>query len=570
LIEFPGVLLPAFLPTLTALKAISKNKDLPFSDFLAPLQTGDSGTVTVPAPVYTQRARFRYQLDCLTKDTGHSFDPSSLKQSDVEDLEDKTSLDATQASALLNSLSRSFALIQGPPGTGKSYVGVALVKTLVNNRKAGKLGPILVVTFTNHALDQSLEHLLDQGITQVIRIGSRSKSERLTDLNLRKVAEKVTKTKVEKSEYGKIRAQMQSRANEVNLCLGTLSHETHIIQRYLLQQNPQHAAQLFGTALADEEEDEWHDYDNESEEEKKKWTKVQYGSLQDRLRKWLAGGWHLTSDRPTQAIKNVGSLEELSHSERRKLHNHWLRKAQAQILDAIMDRAETFVDLRENLDDIRNELDLRVLENAHVIGVTTSGLARNLSLLRRLPSKILLCEEAGEVLESHLLTALLPSVEHAILIGDHLQLRPHVQCYDLSQESVQGRQHALDTSLFERLVTATDGGARLPFSRLDTQRRMHPEIAELVRSTLYPTLSDGPSTLKHPPVPSMKKRLFWLNHQNPESHGGMQSTSHTNDFEVEMTTALVSHLLKQGMYKPGAIAVLTPYLGQLRKLRLRM
>ncbi|KAG9703965.1 hypothetical protein KCU73_g18106, partial [Aureobasidium melanogenum] len=50
----------------------------------------------------------------------------------------------------------------------------------------------------------------------------------------------------------------------------------------------------------------------------------------------------------------------------------------------------------------------------------------------------------------------------------------------------------------------------------------------------------------------------------------MQSTSHTNDFEVEMTTALVSHLIKQGTYKPDDIAVLTPYLGQLRKLRHRM
>jgi hypothetical protein len=53
------------------------------------------------------------------------------------------------------------------------------MKTLVSNKKAAVLGPILVVTFTNHALDQSLEHLLDQGIGQIIRIGGNSKSERL-------------------------------------------------------------------------------------------------------------------------------------------------------------------------------------------------------------------------------------------------------------------------------------------------------------------------------------------------------------------------------------------------------
>ncbi|THV96120.1 hypothetical protein D6D27_02863 [Aureobasidium pullulans] len=553
LVEFPGVLLPAFLPTLKALKAISKKNDLPFSDFLAPSQAGEADEITVLPPVYARRTGFRFSLDSITQDKNHSFDPSGLKRSDIENLQKASALDETQASALLSSLSRSFALIQGPPGTGKSYTGVALVKTLVSNRKTGKLGPILVVTFTNHALDQSLEHLLDQGITQIVRLGSRSKSERLTDLNLRKVAEKAGKTKVEKSEYGKTRGQMKDEARAITEHLKEMTHDTLIIRKYLARNNVRHDAQLFAIEV-----------------DKEGFKKVRRGSPEDRLRAWLHGGRQIHSNLPTQAITGVDDLYDLSHVERRKLYNHWLRRAKKPVLDAIMDRVEQFEDLRSNLDNIRNELDLRVLEQAEVIGVTTSGLARNLGLLRRLPSKILLCEEAGEVLESHLLTALLPSVEHAILIGDHLQLRPHVQCYELSQESVQGRQYALDTSLFERLVDAAGGGVRLPFSRLDTQRRMHPSISELVRSTLYPTLSDAAYTLVHPEVTGMRKRLFWLDHQYPESHGGLQSTSHTNDYEVEMTTALVSHLIKQGTYKPEAIAVLTPYLGQLRKLRLRM
>lgn len=550
LVEFPGVLLPAFLPTLKALKATS---DLPFAEFLAPLQERAEGTTTVPPPAYAQRAGFHFQLKPILQTGSCAFDPSNLKQSNIHDLQKASTLDETQASALLNSLSRSFALIQGPPGTGKSYTGVALVKTLVNNKKAGAQGPVLIVTFTNHALDQSLEHLLDQGITQIIRIGGNSKSERLTDFNLRKVAMSVAKTKVEKSEYGRTRGQMDQEARAITGYLSDLTREIQSIRECLSTNNPRHDAQLFGRGI-----------DGEG------WTEVKRGSLEDRLRKWLNGGRCLQSDRPVHTLVDVARLYDLSKGERHSLYNSWLQRAQEPILDALMDRINRFDELKSNLNNIQNELDLRVLNQADVIGVTTSGLARNLSLLQRLPSKVLLCEEAGEVLESHLLTALLPSIKHAILIGDHLQLRPRVQCYDLSQESFQGQQHALDTSLFERLVTATGGCVRLPLSRLDTQRRMHPDIAELVRSTLYPTLSDAPSTLEHPPVPGMKKRLFWLDHQHPESHGGMQSTSHTNDFEVEMTTALVSHLIKQGVHKPGAIAVLTPYLGQLRRLRLRM
>ena len=36
----------------------------------------------------------------------------------------------------------------------------------------------------------------------------------------------------------------------------------------------------------------------------------------------------------------------------------------------------------------------------------------------------MLVEEAGQVLEAHVLGSLVPTVEHLILIGDPLQLRP--------------------------------------------------------------------------------------------------------------------------------------------------
>lgn len=552
MVEFPGVLLPAFLPTLKALKETSRSLDVPFSDLLAPSHT-QTEVVDVPPPAYAQRRGFRFQLDKIMQNGSLAFDPANPKQSDIENLTKATTLDNTQASALLSSLSRSFALIQGPPGTGKSFTGVALLKTLVHNKKAGRLGPILVVTFTNHALDQSLENLLDHGITQIVRLGSRSKSERLTELNLRKVAEKVESTRSERFEKKDAKRELDSEAKAINELLAALSSDVENIRDYLMRNNPQHDAQLFGSG-----------------EDENGFIEVRYGSLSDRLETWLHGGRHLPYDRPVHIIRTVAHLNNLSNWERRRLCRYWLQNAHQSILDAILDRVGRFNELKSTLEAIKNELDLRVLNQADIIGVTTSGLARNLKLLRKLSSRVLLCEEAGEVLESHLLTALLPSVEHAILIGDHLQLRPRVQCYDLSQESAQGQQHALDTSLFERLVTATDGGVRLPFSRLDTQRRMHPDIAELVRSTLYPSLSDAPITLTHPQVTGMRKRLFWLDHQHPESQGDMQSTSHTNDFEVEMTTALVSHLIKQGTYKPDDIAVLTPYLGQLRKLRQRM
>jgi superfamily I DNA and/or RNA helicase len=71
----------------------------------------------------------------------------------------------------------------------------------------------------------------------------------------------------------------------------------------------------------------------------------------------------------------------------------------------------------------------------------------------------------------------------------------------------------------------------------------------------------------------MKKRLFWLDHSWPEAGAEadeLAATSKSNDFEVEMTACLVAHLLSQGEYQSQEIAVLTPYLGQLFKLRARL
>ena len=74
----------------------------------------------------------------------------------------------------------------------------------------------------------------------------------------------------------------------------------------------------------------------------------------------------------------------------------------------------------------------------------------------------------------------------------------------------------------------------------------------------------------YPEVDGMRKHLFWLNHNKKEdaspSNPG-QSFSKTNSQEVEVTSALVSNLVHQGIYRNEDITVLTPYLGQLQKLK---
>lgn len=65
---------------------------------------------------------------------------------------------------------------------------IQIAKVLLCNQTAwsrnGKTGPMLVVCYTNHALDQFLEGILDFHPNGIIRVGGRSQSERIKELSL--------------------------------------------------------------------------------------------------------------------------------------------------------------------------------------------------------------------------------------------------------------------------------------------------------------------------------------------------------------------------------------------------
>lgn len=87
--------------------------------------------------------------------------------------------DKSQLEAFKNALTQDLAIIQGPPGTGKTFLSLQIVSALLENKSNWiDHGPIVVVCFTNHALDQFLEGIL-QYTNSIVRLGSRSKSETL-------------------------------------------------------------------------------------------------------------------------------------------------------------------------------------------------------------------------------------------------------------------------------------------------------------------------------------------------------------------------------------------------------
>ncbi|XP_066288836.1 LOW QUALITY PROTEIN: NFX1-type zinc finger-containing protein 1-like [Branchiostoma lanceolatum] len=105
-------------------------------------------------------------------------------------------LDESQYRAVKMALTEEFSVIQGPPGTGKTYIGLKIVQALLKNKNVwmrdeyavdGPTRPILVVCFTKHALDQFLEGIAEFHPTGIVRVGGRSRSEKMEQFQLKTI-----------------------------------------------------------------------------------------------------------------------------------------------------------------------------------------------------------------------------------------------------------------------------------------------------------------------------------------------------------------------------------------------
>lgn len=423
-------------------------------------------------------------------------------------------------------------------------------------------------SYTNHALDQFLEHLITIGIRKVIRIGRQSKSTLMQDHNLRDVGKEERKTKAEnwmiRDHFGDIAGYSREAAyildtiRSIRQSADWRSLEKHLASRYseIHAQFPR----------VDED-----GYEHVGRHPFDIWRSTDITGVRTRQTSTQTEPAFNVDNLLAKATANAYSL---TYMERQRLMYHWVRELHDEEVDGLFQIVHKAANTSKEISNIRSESDRRVLQEADVIGITTSGLAARITLLKKLRCKVLICEEAGEILEPHMISALLPSVEHCIQIGDHEQLRPSVNNYnDLSLESQRGQLHQLDRSQFERLLVGEPGRPSVPVAQLNVQRRMRPEISNLIRETIYPRLVDHDSIGDLPDVVGLRHNVYWLDHDNLESASGLDThnnKSKSNDWEVLFVQALVRHVVRQGVYKSEDVAVLTPYTGQLQKLRAAM
>ncbi|XP_067944854.1 NFX1-type zinc finger-containing protein 1-like [Watersipora subatra] len=204
----------------------------------------------------------------------------------------------------------------------------------------------------------------------------------------------------------------------------------------------------------------------------------------------------------------------------------------------------------------RVQMTANIMNQCKVIGMTTTGAAKYQEAMKLVGPKIVIVEEAAEVLEAHITAALTSNCQQLILIGDHKQLRPNPTVYELA------KKYHLDLSMFERFV---NNG--LPHTTLDQQHRMRPEISMFVRN-VYEKLDDHESVSGREPIRGVTSPVRFFTHDKPEA-SDPKLTSKYNVFEVEIVVAFARFLIQQD-YEPSDITIITMYSKQMFELQKKL
>ena len=265
----------------------------------------------------------------------------------------------------------------------------------------------------------------------------------------------------------------------------------------------------------------------------------------------LASSCVLLDDTPSAFWELFDNPWDLNEYDRAKLIQFLLLNQVKECEAHVKSLLEEYQSLCRSREELEDRHKVECIFNKKIIGMTITGASICQRLLSQIKPAVVIVEEAAEVLEPQLIAVLGEWVQHLILIGDHNQLPPPVECYTLA------RKYHFDISMMERLI---NNGYE--YASLSKQNRMRPEFAELLLD-IYPNLESNLTRVGKNQAPQcIVKSMFFWNHDHVET----KERSVRNEDEADMVLQLALYLIEQ-QYKPENITILGAYLGQVRLLR---
>lgn len=136
------------------------------------------------------------------------------------------------------------------------------------------------------------------------------------------------------------------------------------------------------------------------------------------IKNWI-NGYDAGALRTHTVAKEAREIWNMNVGARRAKLATWKESILAEQVNSISDLIKQYNEAQTELDAKFDQTVGRVLASRRIIGCTTTAAAKYREQITAASPDLLLVEEAGEILESHILTALSQSVQKLILIGDH-------------------------------------------------------------------------------------------------------------------------------------------------------
>ena len=293
-------------------------------------------------------------------------------------------------------------------GTGKSFIGTLIAKAL--HLFTDKT--ILVVCYTNHALDDILEGLLDVGIPPdtMLRLGGKSTAR--TEPLLLQNQLTGFRTQDQWDIINKYKKEIEVLYRSLEKAFkGYISFKASLpgILAYLEFEVPD----FHGAFEVPDSEDS-----DGMVRVGKGGEKVSATYL---LLQWQKGRDAGIYERDIRESKSetINKIWDMEYDTRLEHFKRWEDALMQESIEAFLTVAREYNECQENLMRAQNTSLQGILHSKRIVGCTTTAAAKYSDGIRTFNPDILLVEEAGEILESHVLTALGPETSQMILIGDH-------------------------------------------------------------------------------------------------------------------------------------------------------
>ncbi|XP_054753251.2 NFX1-type zinc finger-containing protein 1-like [Lytechinus pictus] len=478
-------------------------------------------------------------------------------------------VDGHQLAAIQAALKKQLTVITGAPGTGKTYLVVKLIQLyLLNNRRWGPVvhsshegnssGPLLFMCASKATLDEYLTKVAFFQRSGIVRWAGDNTRKALQDYqieHLRKShpAPTANEDQMFREKLEKCKRRLGNvRANLANLRTKIFPEE---ILKDVMDEN--HSRNLMAGRKADSHTGilEWllsNFCESELCDLKKHipFNLSRFTCHHGDVDRWFeenilfvldALAPHMSTRTRNFVGKQLGSRDKMTESEskkitdiwslpledRWKMYRLWTKKLEARGLQRAVTICKEMEQVCHECQRLHDAVDETILRGASIIGMTASSAAKNQRVLQRINPRIIIIEEAADVLQSVTNVVISSGCQQLVITGENVPKIDQFQGVRNMSEI-----HRIHSSLLQQLVDKN-----YSVYELKRQYRMSPTVSKLSRQLFNYKYDHDQVAIELPSISGIQHNVFLIDHHAQTSPA---------TYEASLLLELFSYMIGQG------------------------